>query len=363
MLLTAKTDVQEKELADTKEALTKWKAAYRSAQLTQAKKSESERARLAGENVLLQQESGGSRTKEPRTVSAWKRDSDALRKVRSGGSAGRARAIHRHSRVKLENLVQDYQDKIGRSNGLKQMSRSSADLRVVASIVGPGGVVNLIALVCFLPPSASPRPFAPATFCAVGRPANQAHGNVRGNRDSGGGSSRRAKRQRHPRANDSGTERGASDAGSGAAQPLRIGANNLGADPNHPGLHLPNVPNGLTTNGLQVAPDVRHDPNLWQGANLPTQTVNGDQTNVTIVQTAQQALLNWQTFNVGRDTQSFFDQTAGGANVTPMDRLQYRERSIGRAVANSWIDRRARPGLSDQRQRDYFWRLIADQCP
>src|SRR5262249_39513175 len=30
------------------------------------------------------------------------------------------------------------------------------------------------------------------------------------------------------------------------------GPNNLGADPNHPGLRLPNVPNGLTPGGLQV---------------------------------------------------------------------------------------------------------------
>ncbi len=105
----------------------------------------------------------------------------------------------------------------------------------------------------------------------------------------------------------------------------RNGANNLGLDPNHPGQHLPNVPNGLVVGGLQVAPGVPVDlahpgpdenANLWQGARLPTQTTSNGGTNVTIVQNAQQALLNWQTFNVGRETHVLFDQTAGGANAS-----------------------------------------------
>ena len=103
------------------------------------------------------------------------------------------------------------------------------------------------------------------------------------------------------------------------------GAANLGFDPNHPGLILPNVPNGLAVGGLQVAPAVPanlaapvagDDPALWQGANLPTQTVTATQTTVKIKQTAQQALLNWETFNVGKETRVSFDQTAGGANAS-----------------------------------------------
>src|SRR5215467_13664052 len=93
------------------------------------------------------------------------------------------------------------------------------------------------------------------------------------------------------------------------------GPNNLGIDPNHPGLQLPNVPNGLTRGGLQVAPGVRTDPSLWQGASLPRQTTSGPKTNVSIVQNQQQALLNWQTFNVGKNTHVLFDQTAGGTDA------------------------------------------------
>lgn len=101
-----------------------------------------------------------------------------------------------------------------------------------------------------------------------------------------------------------------------ARQAALSGAANLGADPNHPGQTLPNVPNGLGAGGLEVDPGVSTNPALWTGANLPTQTQDGSRTNVTVVQTAQQALLNWRTFNVGRETTLTFDQSAGGANRT-----------------------------------------------
>ncbi len=109
-----------------------------------------------------------------------------------------------------------------------------------------------------------------------------------------------------------------------AAQQTAIrGANNLGIDPNHPGLQLPNVPNGLALGGLQVAPGVpanlaapkaNEDPTLWVGAKLPTQSTHTGTTNVSIKQTSQQALLNWETFNIGKNTKLTFDQSAGGAN-------------------------------------------------
>src|ERR1700736_1194398 len=57
------------------------------------------------------------------------------------------------------------------------------------------------------------------------------------------------------------------------------GANNLGADPNHPGLLLPNVPNGLTTGGL--VPDsglagqgFANAVTTWKNAQTPTQATN-----------------------------------------------------------------------------------------
>jgi filamentous hemagglutinin family protein len=77
-----------------------------------------------------------------------------------------------------------------------------------------------------------------------------------------------------------------------------------------------NVPNGLITGGLQIATGKSAE---WKGANLPTQLVTSGQTTVTIQQTSAQAILNWQTFNVGKNTTVDFNQSAGGV------------------VANSWV--------------------------
>ena len=93
------------------------------------------------------------------------------------------------------------------------------------------------------------------------------------------------------------------------------GFNNLGLDPNHPGRQLSNVPNGLMPGGLQVAPGAGNNPTLWQGAHLPQQSIANGQTTVTIQQTAPKAILNWQTFNVGKNTTAYFDQRAGGSSA------------------------------------------------
>ena len=65
------------------------------------------------------------------------------------------------------------------------------------------------------------------------------------------------------------------------------------------------VPNGLGAGGLQVAPG-----GAWSGANAPVQSAGANGTTVTINQTAPQAILNWQTFNVGAQTTVNFNQQA-----------------------------------------------------
>ena len=110
-LLTKETDTQEKELADTKEALAKWKAAFDQL-TTDVKKSESERTRLAGENVLLQRK---VEDRERKNLELWRLGNEILRRYEKFG-LGDALAAREPftgiSRVKLENLVQDYKDKI-----------------------------------------------------------------------------------------------------------------------------------------------------------------------------------------------------------------------------------------------------------
>lgn len=70
-----------------------------------------------------------------------------------------------------------------------------------------------------------------------------------------------------------------------------------------------NVPNGLGQGGLQVANGVSLDPNLWIGANGPTQATGADgRTVVTVGQNQQKAILTWDSFNVGRETDLVFAQ-------------------------------------------------------
>jgi filamentous hemagglutinin family protein len=92
------------------------------------------------------------------------------------------------------------------------------------------------------------------------------------------------------------------------------GPNNLGANPNNTALRLPNVSNGLGPDGLEIATGATVGSQLWQGANLPTQSASGGQTTVSIKQFSQQAILNWNKFNIGKQTTLNFDQSAGGAN-------------------------------------------------
>ncbi len=89
------------------------------------------------------------------------------------------------------------------------------------------------------------------------------------------------------------------------------GANNLGVNPQNPQQRLPDVPNGLIPGGLQVATGQNAE---WIGANRPVQSVVNGRTMVTIQQTASQAILNWETFNVGKNTTAYFNQIGGGSS-------------------------------------------------
>ncbi len=95
--------------------------------------------------------------------------------------------------------------------------------------------------------------------------------------------------------------------------------------PNHPGQLLPNVPNGLNIGGL--VPDsglaragAANPVSTWVNANTPTQTTGNGQTVVAIDQTAPQAMLNWSTFNVGRNTIVDFNQQSN-ANWVALNKI------------------------------------------
>ncbi|MGN7831444.1 filamentous hemagglutinin family protein [Pseudoxanthomonas sp. 22568] len=73
-------------------------------------------------------------------------------------------------------------------------------------------------------------------------------------------------------------------------------------------LRAPTVPDGLGEGGLKVDQDAL--TRGWHNAKDPTQQVADGKTTVTIEQTADKAILNWESFNVGRNTTVDFKQDA-----------------------------------------------------
>ncbi len=79
------------------------------------------------------------------------------------------------------------------------------------------------------------------------------------------------------------------------------------------------VPNGIAVGGLQPAAGYNvSGSGVWLGVNPNqplTQTTGNGVTDVTITQNAATAVLNWRSFNVGKQTKLTFDQSQGGANA------------------------------------------------
>ncbi|WP_198299047.1 filamentous haemagglutinin family protein [Bordetella genomosp. 13] len=69
------------------------------------------------------------------------------------------------------------------------------------------------------------------------------------------------------------------------------------------------IPDGLAEGGLRV--DVNPATLGWRDAAKPVQRNNGGRTEVLVTQTGEKAILNWETFNVGKNTTVRFDQSAG----------------------------------------------------
>lgn len=104
-------DAKQKELDDTKQSLAKWKTAYEEIQ-TAAQKSEAERAKLANESIILKRK---VEDRERKNLELFKTANEILTRYEKFG-LGEALAAKEPftgiTRVKLENQVQDYQDKI-----------------------------------------------------------------------------------------------------------------------------------------------------------------------------------------------------------------------------------------------------------
>jgi filamentous hemagglutinin len=111
-----------------------------------------------------------------------------------------------------------------------------------------------------------------------------------------------------------------------AARKLAQGspANNLGVNPNAPAQTLPNVPNGLGTGGLDpvggatpltTGPGYQL-PATWTGVGSLTQTTAKSETTVTVNQNKPDAVLYWNTFNIGKATDLDFNQSKTGSSAS-----------------------------------------------
>jgi filamentous hemagglutinin family protein len=86
------------------------------------------------------------------------------------------------------------------------------------------------------------------------------------------------------------------------------------------------VPDGLADGGLKVDTDSLTAG--WLNANAPVQTVSNGRTNVAIRQTADRAILNWETFNVGRQTTVEFQQQSAWSVLNKVNDPQARPSQI-----------------------------------
>ncbi|CAM2767696.1 filamentous haemagglutinin family protein [Janthinobacterium lividum] len=89
---------------------------------------------------------------------------------------------------------------------------------------------------------------------------------------------------------------------------------------------LPGAPDGLVKGGLQV--DTNSLTVGWLNAQGPVQTVANGKTAVVVQQTADKAILNWETFNVGKDTTLTFQQQKDWAVLNRVNDPQARPSQI-----------------------------------
>lgn len=109
--LNAKVTDQDSQLTRFKEALEKWKGSYNQL-LALARTKEAERSRLAAETILLQRKVEDRETKNAELFKLSNEILARYEKFSLGDALAAKEPFVGSSRVKLENLVQDYQDKL-----------------------------------------------------------------------------------------------------------------------------------------------------------------------------------------------------------------------------------------------------------
>ena len=109
--LNSRLSAQAEETARLKEALEKWKAGYEQVAGV-ARATEEQRARLAAENLALQRRVADQQTKNAALFKTGNEILTRYEKFGLGEALSAKEPFVGLTRVKLENLVQDYQDQL-----------------------------------------------------------------------------------------------------------------------------------------------------------------------------------------------------------------------------------------------------------
>jgi chromosome segregation ATPase len=109
--LNTKTTQQEAEIAQLKDALAKWKESQKQA-IDLIGTKEAQRAKLAGDNILLQRRVDEYHTKNLALYKVGTEVLDRYEKFGLGDALTAREPFVGLTRVRFQNLVQDYQDKL-----------------------------------------------------------------------------------------------------------------------------------------------------------------------------------------------------------------------------------------------------------
>lgn len=109
--LTTKSEEEESTLAQVKESLDKWKAAYDQIAAT-AQRQKAERDKFAGEAIVLKRQLADRETKNRELFRLSNEILKRYERFGMGDALAAREPFTGITKVKLENLVQDYADKI-----------------------------------------------------------------------------------------------------------------------------------------------------------------------------------------------------------------------------------------------------------
>ncbi|AEC18826.1 hemagglutinin-like protein [Pusillimonas sp. T7-7] len=188
---------------------------------------------------------------------------------------------------------------LGRASASKHCADSHLCLTPLAAALA---VLAIAGSLAGTDAQAQPRPFSSGWFAAKGAAQTQATntGKLPNGMLAGINSAARQQQAARKQLNRSVANLGSAAAAIAAQQAAQAAAHAAAQND-------PSVPDGLAEGGLKID-TARPLSEAWLNAKAPVQTQSGGHTHVAIEQTGDKAILNWETFNVGKHTTVDFKQ-------------------------------------------------------